>query len=99
MQEGVLTKRLGFPVTKQWLVVTNHPSAQNCSQAVKMSCNPYYYAVVRRIIEQGKKSSSFKDAEIGLNVWAKYMHSLAWETLRTQILQDLGRAYSRFKIL
>ena len=75
MQEGVITKNSGFPCNHSIVGCHNHPSAQNISQAVQMSCNPYYYAVVRRIIEQGKKSSSFEDAEIGLNIWAKYMHS------------------------
>ncbi|MDG1147606.1 MAG: penicillin-binding transpeptidase domain-containing protein [Crocinitomicaceae bacterium] len=75
MQEGVITKNSGFPCNKSMVGCHDHPSARNVAEAVKMSCNPYYYAVVRRIIEQGKKSSSFKDAEIGLNVWAKYMRS------------------------
>jgi penicillin-binding protein 2 len=75
MQEGVITKNSGFPCNKSMVGCHDHPSAKNVAQAVKMSCNPYYYAVVRRIIEQGKKPSSFQDAEIGLNVWAKYMHS------------------------
>lgn len=75
MQEGVITKDSGFPCNKSMVGCHNHPSAQNVSQAVKMSCNPYYYAVVRRIIQQGKKSSSYEDAEIGLNIWAEYMHS------------------------
>ena len=40
-----------------------------------MSCNPYFYAVTRRIIQQGFKKSSFEDSEIGLGIWADYMHS------------------------
>lgn len=75
MQEGVITKDSGFPCNKSVVGCHNHPSAQNVSQAVQMSCNPYYYAVVRRIVQQGKKKSSFEDAEIGLNRWAEYMHS------------------------
>ncbi|MDG1657805.1 MAG: penicillin-binding transpeptidase domain-containing protein [Crocinitomicaceae bacterium] len=75
MQEGVITKDSGFPCNKGVVGCHNHPSAQNVTQAVKMSCNPYYYAVARRIIQQGKDKSSFKDSEIGLQVWADYMHS------------------------
>lgn len=86
MQEGVITKDSGFPCNKSMVGCHNHPSAQNISQAVQMSCNPYYYAVVRRIIQQGKKSSSYEDAEIGLNIWAKYMHSFGLgERLETDI--------------
>lgn len=75
MQEGVITQNSGFPCTKSLVGCHNHPSAQNVQQAVKMSCNPYYYYVVRRIIQQGKHKSQFKDAAIGLDIWAKYVRS------------------------
>lgn len=75
MQEGVITAETGFPCNKSIVGCHNHPSAQNVTQAVQMSCNPYYYAVTRRIIQQGKSKNSFEDARIGLEKWAKYMHS------------------------
>lgn len=75
MQEGVITENSGFPCTKSLVGCHNHPSAQNVRQAVKMSCNPYFYYVVRRIIQQGKHKSQFKDAAVGLDIWAKYVHS------------------------
>jgi len=75
MQEGVITKDSGFPCNKSVVGCHSHPSAQNISEAVKMSCNPYFYAVTRRIIQQKKKKGSAQDAEIGLGIWAEYMHS------------------------
>ena len=75
MQEGVITEKTGFPCTKSLVGCHNHPSAQNIRQAVKMSCNPYYYYVVRKIIQQGKHNSQFKDAAVGLDIWAKYVRS------------------------
>jgi len=75
MQEGVITENSGFPCTKSLVGCHNHPSAQNVRQAVKMSCNPYFYYVVRKIIQQGKASSVFKDAAIGLDIWADYVKS------------------------
>ena len=86
MQEGVITAESGFPCNKSVVGCHNHPSAQSVSQAVQMSCNPYFYAVTRRIIQQGKRKSSFEDAEIGLGIWAKYMHSFGLgERLETDI--------------
>lgn len=86
MQEGVITENSGFPCNKSVVGCHNHPSAQNVTQAVKMSCNPYFYAVTRRIIQQGKKKSSFEDARIGLGKWAEYMHSFGLgERLETDI--------------
>ncbi|MBM3417839.1 MAG: penicillin-binding protein 2 [Bacteroidetes bacterium] len=75
LQEGVITTNSGFPCDKSIVGCHGHPSAGSIQQAVQFSCNPYYYAVVRRIIQQNKKSSLFEDAEIGLNRWNEYMQS------------------------
>ncbi len=75
MQEGVITPESGFPCNKSVVGCHNHPNSQNVSQAVQFSCNPYFYAVTRRIVQQNKDRSSFKDSRIGLDRWAKYMHS------------------------
>lgn len=80
MQEGVITHNSGFPCTKSLVGCHNHPSAQSVRQAVKMSCNPYFYYVVKRLIQQGKKNSIFKDAAIGLQVWADYVQSFGLGT-------------------
>lgn len=75
MQEGVIEHNTGFPCNKSVVGCHNHPSARSVTEAVQHSCNPYFYAVTRRIIQQGKYKSSFKDSEVGLDLWAKYMHS------------------------
>lgn len=75
LQEGVITENSGFPCNKSIVGCHNHPSAQSVTEAVKMSCNPYFYAVTRRIIHQHRKPTLEEDAEIGLNIWADYMHS------------------------
>lgn len=86
LQEGVITEESGFPCNKALVGCHNHPSAGNLADAIKHSCNPYYYAVTRRIIQQNKKKSVFEDAEIGLNTWAKYMQSFGLgHTLETDI--------------
>ncbi len=75
MQEGVITENSGFPCNKSLVGCHNHPSAQSVSQAVQMSCNPYFYQVTRKIIHQHKDHDIYKDAQIGLQKWADYMHS------------------------
>ncbi|MCH2225180.1 MAG: penicillin-binding protein 2 [Crocinitomicaceae bacterium] len=75
MQEGVITDQSGFTCNKSVVGCHNHPHPSSVTKAVQFSCNPYFYAVTRRIVQQKKKKSSFHDAEIGLNNWAKYMHS------------------------
>ena len=75
MQEGVIRSTAGFPCNKSVVGCHNHPNASGVAQAVQYSCNPYFYAVVKKIIQQQKKRNNFADAEIGLNLWHKYMNS------------------------
>ncbi len=75
MQEGVIRSTSEFPCNKSVVGCHNHPNASGVSQAVQYSCNPYFYAVVKKIIQQQKKRNNFADAEIGLNLWHKYMNS------------------------
>jgi penicillin-binding protein 2 len=88
LQEGVITPESGFPCVKSMVGCHNHPSAGNLPDGIKHSCNPYFYYVVRRIIQQGKKRSIFADAEVGLNRWSEYMHSFGLgQKLETDIPQ------------
>lgn len=75
MQEGVITEDSSFPCTKSLVGCHNHPTATSIPRAIQMSCNPYFYYVMRKIIQQGKSKNIFEDAEIGLAKWADYMHS------------------------
>ena len=75
MQEGVVTAKASFPCNRSLAGCHNHPTAQNISDGVKMSCNPYFISLTRRIIQQGKDPSIFKDAAIGLDIWAEYVRS------------------------
>ncbi len=75
LQEGVISQNSGFACDKSVVGCHNHTSAGNLADAIKHSCNPYFYAVTRRIIQQNQKKKLSEDAEIGLNLWAKYMHS------------------------
>jgi penicillin-binding protein 2 len=75
LQEGVIDVNSGFPCNKALVGCHNHPMATDIMKAVQYSCNPYYYVATKKIIQQGKAKSVFVDAEQGLNIWAKYMHS------------------------
>jgi hypothetical protein len=69
LDEGVITVNTGFPCNKSLVGCHNHPSAGTIEQAIQMSCNPYFYMVFKRLIEQDKDPSRFKDAAIGLAEW------------------------------
>lgn len=71
---GVITPNQGFPCDKNLVGCHGHPSARSVREAIKMSCNPYFYYTYRRIILQGKHKSIYKDSPYGLTVWDDYMH-------------------------
>lgn len=73
LQLGVITPETGFPCDKNLVGCHNHPSARCVQEAIKMSCNPYFYYTYRRIIQQGKYKNIYKDSQYGLTVWHDYM--------------------------
>lgn len=75
MQEGVIDENASFPCNQSMVGCHSHPTATNVSRAVQMSCNPYFYYVTRKIIQQGRNKNAFADAEIGLGRWEEYLHS------------------------
>jgi penicillin-binding protein 2 len=86
MQDGVITENSGFPCIKSLVGCHNHPTATSIELSVKMSCNPYYYSVFKRIIQQGKAKSIYKDSEIGLGIWAKQVQKFGLgQTLETDL--------------
>ena len=75
MQEGVVTENSGFACIKSMVGCHNHPNATCIAEAVQYSCNPYFYQLVRKVIQQKKKKNLYTDAEYGLNKWHRYMNS------------------------
>ena len=69
---GVITPQTGF-VCDKVLGCHNHPSARNVQEAIKMSCNPYFYYTYKRVIQQGRYKNIYKDSQYGLTVWKDYM--------------------------
>ncbi len=75
MEEGVITENFGAPCNKSLVGCHNHPMATNVKKGVQFSCNPYFYAVFKRVINQNKSSNYFKDTEIGLGLWNKHIET------------------------
>jgi len=70
LEDGVITENSSFPCLKSLVNCHNHPRATSVSSSVKMSCNPYYYSVFKRLIQQNKVKNIYKDSEIGLGIWS-----------------------------
>ncbi|MEM9023035.1 MAG: penicillin-binding transpeptidase domain-containing protein, partial [Bacteroidota bacterium] len=75
MQEGVLNEHTGFSCNKSLVGCHNHPAASTLERGIQYSCNPYFYHAFKRIVNQGKSPSIFKDTELGLAPWKEHMLS------------------------
>lgn len=75
MQEKVISSQSGFSCDKSLVGCHNHPDATCVPEGVKMSCNPYFYQVFRRIIMRGKDPNRFTDSRMGLERWDTLMRS------------------------
>ena len=69
---GVISPGTGFACDKV-VGCHGHPNATSVSDAIKMSCNPYFYYTYKRIIQQGKFNNIYKDSQYGLTLWHNYM--------------------------
>ena len=69
LEEGVITENSAFPCDKSLVGCHNHPSATNLKSAIKMSCNPYFYQVFRKIIQHNQSGDRFVDSQMGLDQW------------------------------
>ncbi|PKP48004.1 MAG: penicillin-binding protein 2 [Bacteroidetes bacterium HGW-Bacteroidetes-12] len=86
MQEGVINEKSGFSCIKSLVGCHNHPTATDVASSIKMSCNPYYFQVFKKIIQQNKAKSIYKDSEIGLAEWNKRVKKFGFGgTLQTDI--------------
>ncbi len=71
LQMGVIDEYYSADCNKSIIGCHNHPNAHGLREGIRYSCNPYFYTVFRRIIQQGKSTSVFRDSELGLEAWNK----------------------------
>ena len=72
LQLGVVTPGTGFACDQRLVRCTHqHEYPANVSIAIKNSCNPYFYQVMRAAVVRGQSRNKFEDARLGLAQWQK----------------------------
>lgn len=74
---GVITPNTGFTCDRSLVGCHDHPSANNVRDAIKMSCNPYFYRVYQKIIMQ-KSENDKVDSKYGLSLWDEEMYKIGF---------------------
>ena len=83
LQEGVITPDTKFKCNTNLIGCHNgasHPfgTSEKLVGAIKNSCNPYFYQVMRRMVVQDVDESPYLDAKIGLDKWNGYVQKFGF---------------------
>jgi penicillin-binding protein 2 len=78
MQEGLISRNTRLKCNTALIGCHNgaaHPfgTSENLVGAIKHSCNPYFYQVMRQMVQQGVEEDPYKDSHIGLDKWRDYI--------------------------
>lgn len=73
LQEGVVSPHSRFQCNRSLVACHGPHSNEDLKGAIKVSCNPYFYNVFRRIINQEVSQNTFEDSKAGLQLWNEYL--------------------------
>ncbi|HIA12187.1 MAG TPA: penicillin-binding protein 2 [Flavobacteriales bacterium] len=91
MQEKAITPQTMFTCNKRLINCHNHPFPLDVFGSIQHSCNPYYYMVFKRILNQGKSSNVFIDTEIGFAKWREHVGNFGLgQRLGVDVLSEKG---------
>lgn len=83
LQEGVITPNTRLKCNTHLIGCHNgasHPfgTSEKLVGAIKNSCNPFFYQVMRKMVVQHVEESAYKDAKIGLDKWNGYVKNFGF---------------------
>lgn len=93
LEMGVIEPSTRFRCNRAIIGCHGTHTFDNLKQAIFHSCNPYFYNVYKRIIQQGKHSSIFKDSRIGLSEWRSHVTSFGFGSLLATEFENQKRGY------
>ncbi|MET4108778.1 penicillin-binding protein 2 [Hymenobacter sp. UYP22] len=72
LQMGVVSPQTPFACNWKLVRCTHrHEYPSNVGIAIKNSCNPYFYQVMRAAVMRGRSTNRFEDARLGLAEWRR----------------------------
>src|SRR5688572_1077876 len=75
LQEGVITPETRFRCDRSIINCHGPHSNEDLRGAITHSCNPYFHAALRRMLNKGVSNNPFDDTRIGLEEWNKHIRS------------------------
>ena len=90
---GVILPNSGFVCDKSLVGCHGHPSATNVRDAIKMSCNPYFYRVFQRVVQQTNPKTGKIDSKYGLMLWNAAAKRMGFGTRLDIDLPNVRKGY------
>lgn len=78
LQEGVITEQTRIRCDRSIIDCHGPHSNEDLRGAIAHSCNPYFRAVLQRMLNKGVANSPFDDTRIGLAEWNKHISSFGF---------------------
>lgn len=78
LEQGVITPQTRIRCNRRLIGCHGTHTFEDLSGAITVSCNPYFREIYRRMLNQEVSSNTFKDTEIGLEVWRDHMLSFGF---------------------
>lgn len=78
LQEGVITPETRVKCDRSIIKCHGTHTNEDLRGAITHSCNPYFYNVLRRMLNQGKSNNPFDDTRVGLAGWNKHIQSFGF---------------------
>jgi penicillin-binding protein 2 len=78
LQEKVITPETRIKCDRSIIGCHGPHSNEDLRGAITNSCNPYFYNVFRRMVNQGKSNDPFADTRIGLEEWNRHIASFGF---------------------
>ena len=75
LQEGVINEHTVFECNRRIISCHGPHTRADLEKAIQVSCNPYFWNVYKRILNQGASDNTFIDTEIGLKKWKEMVMS------------------------
>ena len=75
LQEKVITPETRFRCDRSIINCHGPHTNEDLRGAITHSCNPYFHAALRRMLNKGVSNNPFDDTRIGLEEWNKHIRS------------------------
>ena len=73
LQEGVISKSTYIPCVMVPMKCHYHGPGETLIGAITNSCNPYFYNVMKKVVNRGVSNDSYEDTRIGLKLWNEHV--------------------------